>query len=195
MLPRNWPITKIHSQYFHCTTFMPKRTAPFALVLPPRESGTPAYSWLGTALRAEILAGRLGPGARLPATRDLASQYQLSRGTVISAFEQLKSEGYVRGTVGSGTYVNRILPDELLQVPGKGTTRAAAPRVPRRRVSAFGKRVQQIVPDYFLPTRAFRTNQPALDLFPTTLWAQIAGRRLRRAWPQPLLRGPPPGHP
>jgi GntR family transcriptional regulator/MocR family aminotransferase len=29
--------------------------------------------------------------------------------------------------------------------------------------------------------RAFRTNVPALDLFPTTLWAQVASRRLRRA--------------
>jgi GntR family transcriptional regulator/MocR family aminotransferase len=28
---------------------------------------------------------------------------------------------------------------------------------------------------------AFRLNQPALDLFPTTLWAQLAGRRIRRA--------------
>src|SRR3989442_12996631 len=75
---------------------------------------------------------------------------------------------------------------------GKGTTRAAAPRVPRRRVSAFGKRVQQVAPDYFAPTRAFRTNQPALDLFPTTLWAQITGRRLRRAAARHPLRGPPP---
>src|SRR5207248_3470116 len=28
--------------------------------------------------------------------------------------------------------------------------------------------------------RAFRANQPALDAFPTTLWAQVAARRLRR---------------
>lgn len=69
-----------------------------------------------TALRAEVLEGRLRPGARLPGTRDLAEQYGLSRGTVVSAFDQLKSEGYVDGSVGSGTYVSRILPDELLHV-------------------------------------------------------------------------------
>jgi GntR family transcriptional regulator/MocR family aminotransferase len=32
----------------------------------------------------------------------------------------------------------------------------------------------------FRPIRAFRPNQPALDQFPTALWAQVAARRLRR---------------
>ena len=34
---------------------------------------------------------------------------------------------------------------------------------------------------------AFRTNLPALDLFPTTLWAQLTGRRLRSATTRDLL--------
>jgi DNA-binding transcriptional MocR family regulator len=41
--------------------------------------------WLCWALRAEILEGRLRPGARLPATRDLARQYGLARGTIVNA--------------------------------------------------------------------------------------------------------------
>src|SRR6478609_7190348 len=103
---------------------MAKRTATLALTLPPRDPAAPAYRWLCTALRAEILEGRLRPGARLPATRDLAGQYGLSRGTIVGAFEQLKAEGYLEGTVGSGTYVNAVLPDELLQV----TLKAGAAR-------------------------------------------------------------------
>ena len=38
-------------------------------------------------------------------------------------------------------------------------------------------------------TRAFRANQAALDVFPTTLWAQVVGRRLRRASAQLLSGG------
>ena len=38
-------------------------------------------------------------------------------------------------------------------------------------------------------TRAFRANQAALDVFPTTLWAQVAARRLRRASAQLLAGG------
>ncbi|HYR27272.1 MAG TPA: winged helix-turn-helix domain-containing protein, partial [Thermoanaerobaculia bacterium] len=74
---------------------MPRQTTTFELMLPPRDRKTPARKWLYAALRDEILEGRLRPGARLPGTRDLASQYGLSRGTIVSAFEQLASEGYV----------------------------------------------------------------------------------------------------
>src|SRR5215211_6667973 len=50
---------------------------------------------------------------------------------------------------------------------------------PRRNLSDYGRRVKPLPGLEFRPTRAFRANLPALDLFPTTLWAQIAARRLR----------------
>jgi DNA-binding transcriptional MocR family regulator len=71
---------------------MPKRSTALALALPQRPPGSAATRWLYGALRTEILEGRLRPGARLPATRDLARQYDLSRGTVVSAFAQLPSD-------------------------------------------------------------------------------------------------------
>ncbi len=159
---------------------MPKRATAFELTLPPPEPGTSAYRWLYGALRAEILDGRLRPGARLPATRDLAAQYGLSRGTIISAFDQLKSEGYVEGSVGSGTHVSGILPDEFLQVARDAGPTLQQKQVRKRHVSSFGKRVEALAGYEIRPVRAFRANLPALDLFPTTLWAQIAAYRLRR---------------
>src|SRR5580704_6318911 len=86
------------------------------------------YRWLYEELRSAILAGRLRPGARLPATRDLAAQYGISRPTIVTAFEQLRSEGYVEGKVGSGTYVSKTLPDELLQAPRAKSAAAARRR-------------------------------------------------------------------
>jgi GntR family transcriptional regulator / MocR family aminotransferase len=173
---------------------MAKQTTSFALALPPRGAGMPAARWLCAALRTEILEGRIRPGARLPATRDLARQYALSRGTIVSAFEQLKSEGYVVGSVGSGTYVNQVLPDDLLQVSRKAVARPAAKRTQPRPVSEYARRVR-LFPNFGTrPTRAFRTDQPALDLFPTTLWAQLAARRLRRATTQLLLGCGPLGY-
>jgi GntR family transcriptional regulator/MocR family aminotransferase len=167
---------------------MSKRTTTFDLTLPPRSPDTPAYRWLCAVLRNEILEGRLRPGARLPATRDLAQQHGLSRGTIVGAFEQLKSEGYIEGSVGSGTYVNKILPEELLQVPRKASVKPAVHRPPPRQISDFSKRVTLFPACAFAsPVRAFRANQPALDLFPTTLWAQVAARRLRGSTPGFLL--------
>src|SRR5260370_34104997 len=102
---------------------MPRRATSFSLTLPARDAGIPAYRWLYAALRTNILEGRLRPGARLPATRDLAGQYGLARGTIVSAFDQLRSEGYLQGSVGSGTYVSEVLPDSLLRaVPAAAST-------------------------------------------------------------------------
>jgi len=136
------------------------------------------YRWLYDEMRTAILDGRLRPGSRLPATRDLASAYRLSRATIVTAFDQLKSEGYVEGRSGSGTYVSQVLPEQLLDVRGP----RAEKRLPHRRValSSYARRLQPFRGASPRPMRAFRANQPALDLFPTTLWAQVAARRLRR---------------
>jgi GntR family transcriptional regulator / MocR family aminotransferase len=158
---------------------MARRSASFNLVLPPREANTPAFRWLYAALRGDILGGRLRPGSRLPASRDLATQYGLSRGTVVSAFEELKSEGYLHGSGGSGTYVSSVLPENLLQVASEPRQRLSSIKQQSRRLSGYALRVQPFPNLESRPTRAFRANLPALDLFPTRIWTRIAERRLR----------------
>src|SRR5713226_10284815 len=166
---------------------MPKQatTLPLSLRLPL--TGTPLYRWFYEELRAAILEGQLKPGARLPATRDLAEQYRLSRATVVAAFEQLKSEGYVEGRVGAGTYVSQVLPDELLQVGRISRERTA--HVRRVAWSSYARRLKLFRGGEPRITRAFRANQAALDAFPTTLWGQVSARRLRRASTQLLAGG------
>ena len=173
---------------------MSKPATAFALALPPRDSETPAYRWLYASLRALILEGRLRSGAKLPATRDLALQYGLSRGTIVSAFELLKSEGYLRGTIGSGTYVSKVLPDALLHVKRATGPASVLQRKKRSRVSDYGRRVNLFSGFEIRPSRAFRPNVPALDLFPTALWTQITARRWRRASMQFLLGCDPMGY-
>jgi GntR family transcriptional regulator/MocR family aminotransferase len=177
---------------------MSKRTTAFELALPWQDAEMPAYRRVYEALRYEILEGRLRPGARLPATRDLAGQYQLSRGTIVNAFELLKSEGYLEGSIGSGTYVSKVLPDELLHV-GNASQRAGDRQITgqrrrRRRLSDYAKRVQPFPAFDPHPARAFRANIPALDLFPASLWAQIAARRWRQVSTNLLLGCDPMGY-
>jgi GntR family transcriptional regulator / MocR family aminotransferase len=164
-----------------------KRAATLELMLPHRERSQQAQRWLYAALRCEILAGRMRPGARLPATRELARQYGLSRGTIVNAFEQLKGEGYVEATVGSGSYVSKVLPDDLLEVAPPMRDSQAAGRRQRRAISKFASRATLFSNLESRSSRAFRANLPALDLFPTTLWAQVAARRLRRVSTNLLL--------
>ena len=166
---------------------MPKHATSLPLSLPAPPSGTPLYRWFYNELRTAILDGRIAPGARLPATRDLAREYNLARATVVASFEQLKSEGYVEGKVGAGTFVTQVLPDDLLQV-GRSS---AGKSVGHRRVqwSSYARRLRLYPGSGPRTTRAFRANQAALDVFPTTLWAQVVARRLRRASAQLLSGG------
>ena len=166
---------------------MPREATVLPLSLPAAAPGTALYRWLYEQLRTAILDGRLHPGSRLPATRDLAASYRLSRATIVAAFEQLKSEGYIEGRTGSGTYVSKVLPEELLNVDDVRKER----RLPHKRIvlSAYAKRLQPFRALPAQPVRAFRANQSALDLFPTSLWAQVAARRLRRASTKLLAGG------
>ncbi|MGV9303639.1 MocR-like pyridoxine biosynthesis transcription factor PdxR [Nonomuraea sp. NPDC004354] len=56
-------------------------------------------------LRESIRQGRLEPGTRLPASRELAADLGLSRGVVVEAYEQLVAEGFLLARVGAGTVV------------------------------------------------------------------------------------------
>src|SRR5580692_4640415 len=166
---------------------MAKKSSTLPLNLRAPKPRMPLYRWLYEELRSAILTGRLHPGARLPATRDLASQYGISRPTIVTAFEQLRSEGYVEGKVGSGTYVSKTLPDELLQAP---RTKSVAET--RRRgipLSAYARRLQPLLRREPGLARAFRASQPALDAFPMSLWEQVATRRLRRVSSRLLAGG------
>jgi len=166
---------------------MAKHPSTLPLNLRQAVPGVALYRWVYEELRTAILAGHLRPGARLPATRDLAGQFGLSRPTLVSAFEQLRSEGYVEGKIGSGTYVSKILPDDMLQAPRANP----AGRVRRRglRFSDYAERLTTQARFERSPAKAFRAHQPALDAFPTTLWAQVAARRLRRVSTQLLAGG------
>lgn len=55
---------------------------------------------------AQIAAGALGDGDWLPASRALASQVGLSRGTVVRAYDELAAAGFISTRAGSGTRVS-----------------------------------------------------------------------------------------
>ncbi|NEC87871.1 PLP-dependent aminotransferase family protein [Streptomyces sp. SID12501] len=60
---------------------------------------------LERALRDAVRGGRLAPGVLLPATRRLADELGVSRGTVKAAYDQLVAEGYLSARQGAGTQV------------------------------------------------------------------------------------------
>jgi GntR family transcriptional regulator/MocR family aminotransferase len=150
-----------------------KAVSSFELTLKSRKQDQTLTSWLYGELRRAILEGRLGPGTRLPASRDFAGQYGLSRGTVVTVLERLQSEGYVSCGVGVGTWVNRI----------------AAPAQTHRTTSTPAY-IRRVISDYTQPkpfaglafpkgVRPFRIGSPAIKEFPSGVWGRIAAHRAR----------------
>ena len=55
--------------------------------------------------RREVATGALRPGIRVPASRALAQELKLARGTVSGAYERLAAEGFLVTKHGFGTLV------------------------------------------------------------------------------------------
>lgn len=66
----------------------------------------PDYQRIAEDIRAQIRDGRLQPGQQLPIRRELAAAYGVAGGTIDAALLILKTEGWVRGHQGRGTYVS-----------------------------------------------------------------------------------------
>lgn len=75
-------------------------------VLPRELTMTAArYERIVSDIRAQIEAGQLRPGDRLPSTRELRKRYGCSQVTVRTAVLLLQAEGLLRGDPGVGVFV------------------------------------------------------------------------------------------
>lgn len=68
----------------------------------------PAYRRVLEALRAQILAGELREGERLPPVRELCAQYDVTTGTAARAIAELAAEGFVVARHGAGVFVRQF---------------------------------------------------------------------------------------
>ncbi|RRO13109.1 PLP-dependent aminotransferase family protein [Saccharopolyspora rhizosphaerae] len=74
----------------------------------------PSSQLLAEGIRQLVLDGRLPPGTRLPAERELAAALEVSRTLIARAVERLREDGFVASRRGAGSWVR--LPD-----PRRGT--------------------------------------------------------------------------
>lgn len=65
----------------------------------------PRYRRLASSIRKSIESGQLQPGDSVPSTRDLAKELKVARVTVITAYDELISQGYLKTVSGAGTFV------------------------------------------------------------------------------------------
>jgi 2-aminoadipate transaminase len=70
-----------------------------------RASGQPVYQQIRDGIVALVKSGTLLPGDKLPGSRELADQLDVSRKTVLQAYLELAADGWVETRPGSCTYV------------------------------------------------------------------------------------------
>src|ERR1700722_20159175 len=75
-----------------------------------RNQKTPPYLQIVHAVIEEIRRGRLQPGDALPGTRDLADALEVNRKTVMLAYDELTSQGWLTPERARGTFVSPNLP-------------------------------------------------------------------------------------
>ncbi len=132
------------------------------------------------ALRDILLSGGLSTGERLPASRTLAKEINVSRTTVIDSIDRLIAEGLLVSRVGDGTYVSDALAQQRwIENPTiKRSAKTVRPRLSHSAIHAQ----HQYAARHWLPhvSKSFMTALPALDVFPAARWSRLVARHWRQ---------------
>lgn len=143
------------------------------------DSPLPQNRQLYRLLRQAILDRVLPADTRLPSSRELAASLQISRNTVLYAYEQLLAEGYVEARAGSGTYVTDTVPDTLSMPASVRAPRKAAASAPAR-LSQRGARLVERAGAAAQQWGAFVPGVPDVTQFPHKVWHGLQSKIWRK---------------
>lgn len=121
----------------------------------PLDPLLPLINQIYEAIRKQILSGNLIAGYKLPSTRELAHELQVSRNVILNAYDQLLAEGYLESRKGSGTFIARgAVLEKAHELP---ILPPALSRHPPSRKDIID----------------FRPANPALNFFPNRIWSKL----------------------
>lgn len=74
-------------------------------------SPTPLYAQIASRVRVAVASGALRPGDALPSVRQLATRLRVNPATVVQAYRELETDGFVELRQGAGTFVREVRPE------------------------------------------------------------------------------------
>lgn len=154
------------------------------------------------AIRRAITEHVLPSGARLPSTRELAADLNMSRNTILAAFDQLLDEGYVAAKTGSGTFVCYKQTDALFKLNDNSLKQTDAlfkqPENLSKNIGAINPLKSEAHIELSLrgllassslsnhEVQPFTPGEDDYSRFPITLWRRLLNRQWRALNPQLL---------
>jgi GntR family transcriptional regulator / MocR family aminotransferase len=69
------------------------------------------YLQIANAVILEMKKGRIGPGIKLPGTRQMAEILQVHRKTTVRAYEELDAQGWIEMRPSKGTFTSKEIPE------------------------------------------------------------------------------------
>ncbi|TKT69518.1 PLP-dependent aminotransferase family protein [Aquamicrobium sp. LC103] len=170
---RKWRYERSNSLRNKRSTFRAGQL-PLDALLIDRDSPEPIQRQLYAALRDLILRRVLTPGLKLPSTRELSKRIMVSRNTVVRAYEQLDSEGYVETRQGSNTCVA-----DLPLSPSSAIDDDSGKQTGH--LSNFGHAFDSLeLPQFSVLHTALRPSTPDVASFPFKTWNRLLGGNLLR---------------
>jgi GntR family transcriptional regulator/MocR family aminotransferase len=132
------------------------------------------YETIRRAITEQILPS----GSRLPSTRSLATDLNVSRNTILAAFDQLLDEGYVAARTGSGTYVVYKQTDDFSKNIGIITPINTEGKIAlsKRGLAASDSPDNQLTSHEVQP---FTPGEDDYSRFPIALWRRLLNRQWR----------------
>jgi len=145
---------------------------PQGVLLPPTGVSRPRRANLHRALRSALLDGVIAAGARLPSTRQAATDYGVSRGLMEEVYAQLTDEGFLERRVGKGTFASHAFPRPV----ARPVDRSHFSPVLSRRGRTLAANAACREPDVVSP---FNAGVADAAEFPLRLWTRIQARAIR----------------
>ncbi|MDX2837098.1 GntR family transcriptional regulator [Streptomyces scabiei] len=141
------------------------------------------YEQIAEDLRSRVANGEFGPGDLLPSGRDLAEQWDVSRATVVKAYDVLRNDGLVSARQGAGF----VVVENPVARPA-GARRAGSARVaggaPYRRIGVPDRAVP---PPHVAAALALETGEKALRRIRLVLLDDGTPHTLVTAWFPPNI--------
>ena len=77
----------------------------YALIQLNYRDSKPIYEQIKEGLRKLVISGALSANEKLPSVRELASMLAINPNTILKAYRELESDGYIYTVAGKGTFV------------------------------------------------------------------------------------------